>query len=831
MFRPLSGYPPSSYQSPQQQQLNGSHQGQGQGQAHGQGGGVGSLQAFAASQGGGGSNQPGMHTGPGANMGGMINGGATTDGQSNSASGGAPEMNLASVLHFLQSEWRRWERDRNEWEIERAEMRARIALLEGQRRSAENLKVDLLRRVKMLEYALRQERTRTVSTVGKATSIAPSRLAALQDEDRASSRDEREGSASEGSEDGGGDRPRANGIHPAAIGSKMATLAARPQDTAWKNIASVPKDPKSRARSREYLKQCLQEITYLTSPGALNPLPAGPPISVERSVSPAGSDFPAGSEASAPLERPRKVLAENPPPSLLVREPGTSALSEVKPEIPNGASRDETPASLPDGAQEAAPSEAASLGAAVPPPQGPSIPLLPKAQADARGLNVDSASQPPSSPLPRPMPLPEEPTGEDPGKQILTAIYRPDSKAAWREELRAANEQAEKAKAERSAKTDEQSDEEQLASLTFNVDEEDVKPDDSIERVWTSRRSLKSHLDIVRAVAFGHGPGIVFASAGDDCSVKVWSVESAAVMLTRASPTELEPILTLRGHLEPVTSLVISTPLSTIFSASIDSTIRVWRLPPPTQDPYAAWDPMWCVQTLEGHTDSVWDLCLLPPREIVPPGKKPSEGRLVSSSADGTVKLWRYDPDVSPGGQWKLSASWNFEGNGNPTCLGVCNTDFAKVLIGFYDGTVKVWDVEEGVEVQSFGESSDEDDVQVNAVLSHPTLPAIITAQENGRIRFFDAKSSSPKPTHTILGHPAAINGMTISPLSPMSIITASVDCTLRVWDLSKKTSVQDLQGHRSRAGEGVVGVASHPELPIVASAGADGVVRLWAAT
>lgn len=33
---------------------------------------------------------------------------------------------------------------------------------------------------------------------------------------------------------------------------------------------------------------------------------------------------------------------------------------------------------------------------------------------------------------------------EDHSKQILTAIYRPDSKAAWREELRAANEMAEK---------------------------------------------------------------------------------------------------------------------------------------------------------------------------------------------------------------------------------------------------------------------------------------------------------------------------------------------------------------------------------------------------
>jgi striatin 1/3/4 len=196
--------------------------------------------------------------------------------------------------------------------------------------------------------------------------------------------------------------------------------------------------------SRLTHRRCLQEITYLTSPGALNPLPAGPPISVERSVSPAGSDFPAGSEASAPLERPRKVLAENPPPSLYVREASTSALSEVKPEIPNGAPKDETPASLPEGAQDSVSAQAAPVGTTVPPPQGSSVPLLPKGQADARGLTSDSASQPPSSPLPRPMPVPEEPTGEDPGKQILTAIYRPDSKAAWREELRAANEQAEK---------------------------------------------------------------------------------------------------------------------------------------------------------------------------------------------------------------------------------------------------------------------------------------------------------------------------------------------------------------------------------------------------
>lgn len=37
------------------------------------------------------------------------------------------DFTLSSVLHYLQTEWRRYERDRNEWEIERAEMRVRFS--------------------------------------------------------------------------------------------------------------------------------------------------------------------------------------------------------------------------------------------------------------------------------------------------------------------------------------------------------------------------------------------------------------------------------------------------------------------------------------------------------------------------------------------------------------------------------------------------------------------------------------------------------------------------------------------------------------------------------
>lgn len=52
----------------------------------------------------------------------------------------------------------------------------------------------------MLEFALRQERTKSVGAGGKPNSVPPTRLAVLQDEDRLSTGD-KEGSGSEGSQE------------------------------------------------------------------------------------------------------------------------------------------------------------------------------------------------------------------------------------------------------------------------------------------------------------------------------------------------------------------------------------------------------------------------------------------------------------------------------------------------------------------------------------------------------------------------------------------------------------------------------------------------------
>lgn len=65
---------------------------------------------------------------------------------------------IIGVMRFLQTEWHRHERDRNAWEIERAEMKSRIGRLEGDLRTSKRLHESLGKHVKMLELALKKER-------------------------------------------------------------------------------------------------------------------------------------------------------------------------------------------------------------------------------------------------------------------------------------------------------------------------------------------------------------------------------------------------------------------------------------------------------------------------------------------------------------------------------------------------------------------------------------------------------------------------------------------------------------------------------------------------
>lgn len=72
-------------------------------------------------------------------------------------------------MRFLQLEWHSHERARNAWDIERAEMKAKIAKQEGDVRSAKKLNDQLDKQIRMLELALKNERAKNKALASGAS--------------------------------------------------------------------------------------------------------------------------------------------------------------------------------------------------------------------------------------------------------------------------------------------------------------------------------------------------------------------------------------------------------------------------------------------------------------------------------------------------------------------------------------------------------------------------------------------------------------------------------------------------------------------------------------
>lgn len=105
-----------------------------------------------------------------------------------------PTYTLPGVLNFLQQDWRRFEKERNEWQVERSELRSRLAFLEGERKAMESLKSDLVKRVKMLEASLKQERLMATDPRAKSSDKGPEGLANSESDANLQARKASEGS-------------------------------------------------------------------------------------------------------------------------------------------------------------------------------------------------------------------------------------------------------------------------------------------------------------------------------------------------------------------------------------------------------------------------------------------------------------------------------------------------------------------------------------------------------------------------------------------------------------------------------------------------------------
>jgi striatin 1/3/4 len=176
--------------------------------------------------------------------------------------------------------------------------------------------------------------------------------------------------------------------------------------------------------------------------------------------------------------------------------------------------------------------------------------------------------------------------------------------------------------------------------------------------------------------------------------------------------------LTLRGHSAAITRLIIAPSKQLIYSASLDSTVRVWVLPPSGHTTYAPFDTSRLRGELIGHTDAVWDLALVR-----------DECTLISGGAEGAVKVW----DVSDSsGRGSLRLSWTYNGvdydgeesDGLPgvTAVEAIKVDLKKVAVAYQNATIKIFDIVHGKELAVLHGESGSGELVHLMCLSHLTV-------------------------------------------------------------------------------------------------------------
>lgn len=314
-------------------------------------------------------------------------------------------------------------------------------------------------------------------------------------------------------------------------------------------------------------------------------------------------------------------------------------------------------------------------------------------------------------------------------------------------------------------------------------------------RSWNQRYTLRSHLDGVRSVKF-HPTESLVLSGSEDQLVKVWNLSKNNAG-KRTNQLDIEPIINYRGHDGAV--LCVEWGPSECFSGGLDGQIFAWPIPGPETELYDPWHESILGRRFIGHTDAVWSLSV-------------QNDNLLSGSADGTVKIWNIETA-------EVKFNYSNEVNGRPTDAKFTK-ESKKIIISWSNNFLTMVDIETGSEVMKFENCCD-----VYSIASHPNLPIAVTAHEDRNIRFWDLSSGTL--VHSMVAHLDAVTSVTIDP-NGLYLLSGSHDASIRLWGFESKTCVQEFTAHRPKFNEAVHQASFHPNKGYVASAGADGLIKIF---
>jgi WD40 repeat protein/energy-coupling factor transporter ATP-binding protein EcfA2 len=247
----------------------------------------------------------------------------------------------------------------------------------------------------------------------------------------------------------------------------------------------------------------------------------------------------------------------------------------------------------------------------------------------------------------------------------------------------------------------------------------------------------------------------------------------------------------LIGHFDQVRDAAFSPDGSTVATASLDGTIRLWNVA--TGEPRAS--------PLRGHTGGVTAVAFSP------------DGRTLASGGDDrTVRLW----DAGTGEE----RGPPLRGHTGAVTDVAFSPDGRTVASGSEDRSLRLWDASTGA---SRGKPLSGHEDAVTGVAFSPTERVLASASVDETVRLWDPANGKPRGK-PLRGHTAAVEALAFSP-DGRTLASAGGDMTVRLWDpASGAARGRPLRGHTNS----VLSVAFSPDGSTLASAGNDRTVRMW---
>uniref|UniRef100_A0A672N5T2 Striatin n=1 Tax=Sinocyclocheilus grahami TaxID=75366 RepID=A0A672N5T2_SINGR len=712
------------------------------------------------------------------------------------------QYSIPGILHFLQHEWARFEVERTQWEVERAELQAQIAFLQGERKGQENLKKDLVRRIKMLEYALKQERAK---------------------------------------------------YHKLKYGTELNQGDIKPpsydSDEGNENEA-LPEPPNSQLswkQGRQLLRQYLQEVGYtdtildvksqrvkallgLAGDGGETPgdKRSEPMVNGTEPASKAEmTDSTTVLEAFKFIEKAAAEFSdeeddddsEGQNKSIMVRRKVSPSPSSSSADMSDDFDTEEVLKGfdfLANSEDMEGPSEAPSSGERAEWEKQEQSPSSESWDVD-EGLISKLKEQ-----------YKKERKGKKGAKSKwdrnlslrgVACLLRPSTNGVF-EALTFPPSSGKSFIMGTEETLESELGLGELAGLTVANEAENLSYDitnnkDALRKTWNPKFTLRNHFDSIRGLAF-HPIEPVLITASEDHTLKMWNLQKTAPT-KKCAALDVEPIYTFRAHRGPVLCVVMSSSGDQCFSGGLDGTIQCWNTPNPNIDPYDSYEPSVLRGALSGHTDAVWGLVY-----------SSAHHRLLSCSADGTVRLWSA-ADTTPA----IAVFNENKELGVPSSVDLVCSDPAHMVTAFTNGRMGIFNMETRqlvLELESQaagipGTSQALSEILINKVLSHPTLPITITAQEDRHIRFYD--NNTGKLIHSMVAHLDAVTSLAVDP-NGLYLMSGSHDCSVRLWNMESKTCIQEFTAHRKKFDESINDVAFHPTKCYIGSAGADALAKVF---